>query len=86
MGEMILNEDKNKKKITDGKSFFTENNFLKKKENLYLMEVFGLAGLLFGVADSICATSDNTISYFLSLISSLLIINGYNQVKKGNKQ
>lgn len=84
MGAKILNKDNSKKDITEGKSFFAVNNFFKKKENLYLLEVFGLAGLLLDIEGSIFTTSDKNISYFLALISSALIINGYNQVKKGN--
>jgi nicotinamide riboside transporter PnuC len=74
---MILNQDKNEKNITD---------FFKKKENIYLLEVFGLSGLLLGITSFFFTAGDSTISYFLSLISSILIINGYSQVKKGNKQ
>jgi hypothetical protein len=86
MGGMILNQDKNEKNMTDGKSFFTKNNFFNKKENIYLLEVFGLSGLLLGVTGFFFTAGDSTISYFLSLISSILIINGYSQIKRGNKQ
>jgi hypothetical protein len=74
---MILNQDKNEKNIAD---------FFNKKENIYLLEVFGLSGLLLGVTSSFFTADDSTTSYFLSLISSILIINGYSQVKKRNKQ
>jgi hypothetical protein len=62
------------------------NDFLKKKEILYLLEVFGLSVLLFVAVGNVFTTSDDTVSYFLSLISSALIINGYNKIKNGNKQ
>ena len=81
-----MNKDNNKKNITDSISFFTEGDLFKKKENIYLLQVFGLSVLLLVVISNIFATGDSTISYFLSLISSVLIINGYNEVKKGNKQ
>jgi hypothetical protein len=74
---MILNQHKNEKNIT---------NFFKKKENIYLLEVFGLSGLLLGVTSFLFTAGDSTTSYFLSLISSILIIAGYSKVKKGNKQ
>ena len=69
-----MTEDKNKKNITDGISFFTENKLFEKKENLYLLKVFGLSVMLF------CITG--MVSYLLSLIASVLVINGYNEVKK----
>jgi hypothetical protein len=86
MGSGILSKDKDEKNITDGISFFTENDLFKKKENLYLLKVFGLSILLQVVFSRIFMTTDATISYFLSLISSVLIINGYNDVKKENRQ
>lgn len=72
-----MNEDKN---ITDGSSFFTENNVFKRKENIYLIKVFGLSVLLFFIVGG----GSNTTAYFLSLIASVLIINGYSKVKKEN--
>lgn len=81
-----MSQDNNKKNITDGISFFTENDLVKKKENLYLLKILGLSVLLFVVVSNILTTTDGTISYFLSLISSSLVINGYNKVKKESKQ
>ncbi|GLC31727.1 hypothetical protein [Clostridium omnivorum] len=74
-----MNEDENKN-ITDGSSFFTENNVLKRREIIYLIKVFGLSVLLFFIIGG----GSNTTTYFLSLISSVLIINGYSRVKKEN--
>lgn len=76
-----MNQDNNKKNITDGNSFFTENDLFKREESLYLLKVFGLSVLLFVIVSSVLTTSDGTISYFLSLMSSVLVINGYNKVK-----
>ncbi|MBV7273848.1 hypothetical protein JMF89_06685 [Clostridiaceae bacterium UIB06] len=81
-----MSQDNNKKNITDGVSFFTQNDLFKKKENLYLLNVFGLSVLLFVVVGGILTTKDGSISYLLSLISSVLVINGYNKVKKESKQ
>jgi hypothetical protein len=49
-----------------------------KKESLYIIKVFGLSVILFYVSGG--------TSYILSLIASVLIINGYNNVKKENQQ
>ncbi|WP_411681480.1 hypothetical protein [Clostridium thailandense] len=81
-----MRQDNNKENITDGVSFFTQNDLFKKKENVYLLNVFGLSVLLFVVVGGILTTKDGDISYFLSLISSVLVINGYNKVKKESKQ
>lgn len=77
-----MSQDNNQKNITDGISFFTENELFKKKENLYLLKVFGLSVLLFVVVDNALTTKDGAISYVLSLIASVLVIDGYNKVKK----
>lgn len=73
-----MSKDKNEKNITDGISFFTENNLFKKKENIYFIKVFGLSIILFFISGG--------LYYLLSLIASVLIINGYNEAKKENKQ
>jgi len=44
---MILRESDDRKNITDGISFFTEGDLFKKKENRFLLQVFGLSILLF---------------------------------------
>ncbi|WP_055665220.1 hypothetical protein [Desnuesiella massiliensis] len=80
-----MDKDKNQKNVTDGISFFTHSDLFKKKENIYLLKVFGLSILLLAISSSIFSTIDGTTSYFLSLISSALIINGYDKVKKENK-
>lgn len=80
-GYIILNQDNKEKNITG----FNENDLLKKKENLYLLNIFSLSFILFVIVINIFRTADLSISYFLSLISSVLIFNGYNQVKKENK-
>ena len=81
---MILRESDDRKNLTDGISFFTESDLFKKKENRFLLQVFGLSVLLFVIVSRILP-SDSNISYFLSLISSVLIINGYNKAKKEGK-
>lgn len=81
---MILRESDDRKNITDGISFFTEGDLFKKKGNRFLLQVFGLSILLFVIVSRILP-SDSNISYFLSLISSVLIINGYNKAKKEDK-
>ena len=83
---MILNKDDNEKDIKDGISTFNENDLFKKKENLYLLKVFGLSIPLYLVVGSILTTNDGSISYFLSLITTVLIVNGYDKAKKENKQ
>lgn len=80
-----MDKGKNQKNMTDGMSFFIHSDLFKKKENIYLLKVFGLSILLLAVSDSIFTTIDRAISYFLSLISSVLIVNGYDKAKKGNK-
>jgi hypothetical protein len=71
-----LSQGNNRKNITDGASFFTENELFKKKESQYLLRVFGLSVLLFLVVGR-----DGAVSYLLSLIASVLVINGYDKVK-----
>lgn len=78
-----MTKNKDEKNITDGIAFFTESDLFKKKENLYLLKVFGLSGVLIFLVANVSATKDITMSYFLSLISSVLIINGYDEIKKG---
>ncbi|MDF2883553.1 MAG: hypothetical protein K0R54_4110 [Clostridiaceae bacterium] len=78
-----MTKNKDEKNITDGITFFTGNDLFKKKENLYLLKVFGLSGLLIFLFINVFTTRDITMSYFLSLISSVLIINGYDEIKKG---
>lgn len=73
-----------KKNITDGESVFTENELFKKKENLYLVKVFGLSVIIFILGSLVFTNGNAGGSYFLSLISSVLIINGYNEVKNEN--
>jgi hypothetical protein len=53
-------------------------DLFRKKENLYIINIFGLSVILFYISGG--------NSYLLSLIASVLIINGYNDVKKENKQ
>lgn len=74
-----MSEDKDKN-IADGSSFFTENNVFKRKENIYLIKVFALSLLLFFIIGG----GNSSTTYFLSLISAVLIINGYSKVKKEN--
>jgi len=81
---MILRESDDRKNITDGISFFTESDLFKKKENRFLLQFFGLSILLFVIVSRILPC-DSDISYFLSLISSVLIINGYNKAKKEDR-
>ena len=81
---MILRESDDRKNITDGISFFTEGDLFKKKENRFLLQVFGLSILLFVIVSRLLP-SDSDISYFLSLIYSVLIINGYNKAKKEDR-
>jgi positive regulator of sigma E activity len=81
-----LSQDNNKKNITDGKSYFAVSDLFKGREGLYLLQIFGLSVLMFLFVSSILSTGDRTISYFLSLISSVLIIDGYSKVKKESKQ
>jgi predicted membrane protein len=68
-----LNQDKNERDIL--------NELFEKKEVLYLFKVFGLSILLFILVANIFNTNDEAIAYFLSLISSVLIAKGYNEVK-----
>ncbi|MBM7872057.1 hypothetical protein JOC70_003605 [Clostridium pascui] len=79
-----MRESDDRKNITDGISFFTESDLFKKKENRFLLQVFGLSILLFVIVSRLLP-SDSDISYFLSLISSVLIINGYNKAKKEDR-
>ncbi|MBM7872065.1 hypothetical protein JOC70_003613 [Clostridium pascui] len=80
-----MRESDDRKNITDGISFFTESDLFKKKENRFLLQVFGLSILLFVIVSRLLP-SDSDISYFLSVISSVLIINGYNKAKKEDRQ
>lgn len=80
-----MTKNKDEKNITDGMSYFKGNNLFKKKENIYLLKIFGLSILLLIIFINIFPTNDTGISYFLSLISSVLIINRYDDIKKGNK-
>lgn len=79
-----MSQDNNRKNITDGASFFTENELFKKKESQYLLRVFGLSVLLFLVVGNVLTTRDGAVSYLLSLIASMLVINGYDKVKNGS--
>ena len=45
-GELTLTKNKDEKNITDGITFFNGNDLFKRKENIYLLKVFGLSGLL----------------------------------------
>lgn len=81
-----MSKNKGEKTITDGLSFLKEKDLFEKKENLYVLKVFVLSIILLFVIGRIFTTTDMTISYFLSLISSVMIVNGYNEVKKENRQ
>lgn len=81
-----MNRDDNRKNLTNGISFFTEGELFKKKENVYLLQVFALSALLFFLLMNVIPAADPAILYILSLISSTLIVNGYNKVKNENKE
>lgn len=81
-----MSKNKDEKTLADSMSFLKDKDFFKKKENLYVSKVFVLSFILLFVIRCFFTTTDMTISYFLSLISSVMIINGYNEVKKGNGQ
>ncbi|GKU25247.1 hypothetical protein [Clostridium folliculivorans] len=87
-----MEEDNKNKNITDEEEYFSVSSFLKKKENQYVLKVLGLSLVLYILAGNFLTTEGSSesgissISYFLALIASVLVVNGYDKVKNSNKR
>ncbi|GFZ31391.1 hypothetical protein CSC2_19170 [Clostridium zeae] len=76
-------DDKNKI-IKDEEEYFNLNRFLKKKENQYILKVFGVSLVLYILAGNFVTTEGGSTSYFLALIASVLVVNGYEKTKENS--
>lgn len=86
-----MEEDNINKNIPDEDEYFSLSSFLKKKQNQYVLKVLGVSLVLYILAGNFLTTegssesSLSSISYFLALIASVLVVNGYEKVKNNSK-
>lgn len=79
MGGLVLTKNKDEENIIGSTFSYDERILLKKKGPRYLIKVFGLAIVLTFVSAFIFPGNDTNLSFFLALISSVLIIKGYDE-------
>lgn len=80
-----MNQHSDKENISDGITDNTKNSILGKKENMFLLDVLVLSIVLFFIVSIIFQSNFCAATYFLSVISSVLLINGYNREKNSDK-
>lgn len=79
-----MEENNKNKNISEESEQFSISGFFKKKENQYILKVFGLSLILYVLAGSYEINEGSSLLYFLALIASAIVVNGYEKVKESN--
>ncbi|MBK1813835.1 hypothetical protein JHL18_24760 [Clostridium sp. YIM B02505] len=90
-----MDEDHKNEDITADADYFTGSTFFKRKEIKYILKVFGLSLILYILAGNFVITEGSSesnisnissITYFLALIASVLVVNGYDKAKENSSE